>query len=176
MRECNCIVPRPRGATPNKPNDDERCVECGLYINPAWTSNDGTMAEFFDRLEESLFPLGVLAATPNDDLRAFHAFRLQAEVREIAGRRRFQHRHLGRDNPREATEEAADFANYMLYSLLADRRRGEREEWPIALSGAADAFRAWRWAVALRGHKHTGFSEGSQDLSAPQDGSPSARR
>lgn len=160
MRECKCPIPNPRYKTPNRPNDHERCLRCGDWINPAWTSNDQTMAEFYDRLEEAIFPLGALRApTPNEELAAFREFRAQAEVREIVGRKKFGHRLHARDNPREASEEAADLANYMLFGLLVERRAGDREEWALALTAAKHAFLAWQNALALRTHKHRGLSD-----------------
>lgn len=159
MRECKCQVPNPSYSTVNNPNDHERCLRCGDYINPDWTSNDDTMGEFYDRLEEAIFPFGVLRApAPNNELSAFREFCDQAIVREIAGRKKFGHRMFGRDNPREAQEEAADLMNYMAFSLLKARREGDREEWALALTAAHHAFLAWQAAGALRGHRHTGFS------------------
>ena len=157
MRDCECELPVPRGATPNRPNDDERCVKCPGYINPAWTSNNETVAEFYDRLEASLFHPARLR-NPDEAVRAFRSFRAQAEVRELAGRTKFGHSHLTRDNAMEATEEAADLANYMMFDLLSTRRRGDTEEIELALTAAQHAFEAWRYALALRARRHQPIS------------------
>ena len=162
MRECECELPVPRGKTANRPHDDHWCVKCSHYINPDWTSNDETVREFYDRLEESIFPLAARTAPAATELLlSFRNFRRQAEVREMAGRSKWSTtHHLTYDNAREATEEAADLANYMMFSLLSARRNGDPEETELALTAAQHAFEAWRYALALRGHRHRAFSDG----------------
>ncbi len=75
------------------------------------------------------------------------------------GIQRFGHRHLARDNSREAQEEAADLANYAMFEILRERRNGEQEEWALALTAARHAYLAHQYATALRKHEHKSISE-----------------
>lgn len=158
-RRCRCASP---SFSPN-PRDRsadglDYCLSCSAHFDPdsPWLSNNDTMAEFYDRLEESLIPLAVLSTVgPPEHLRGFRA---HAENRELAGRKTFAHRHLSRNNAREAQEEAADGANYCLYALLASRRNDDPEEWEIALTAAKHFAEAWRYCEALRKHEHTSIS------------------
>ena len=155
MRECHCEKP----AISPDPRDEGMCQRCLARPGEAWTSCDATMAEFYDRLEEAMFSLAERTApVPSADLVAFREFRTQAEIRELAGRKTFGFKHLSRDNPREATEEVADASNYILFSLMDARRKGDAEEWSLALTAAKHAALAHKWALALRAHSYSGFS------------------
>ena len=122
-----------------------------------WECGDETVAEFFTRLEEGMFSLPLLMGDGPPDW--FEAFRLHVEQREIGGRKTFGQSFVERDNPREAQEEAADIALYMLLSLLVSRRNGDREEWELALTAAKYAAEAHRYAALLRAHRHEAYSD-----------------
>lgn len=149
MGECDCQVPTEH----TRPG---RCAVCGGEISAEWSSNAETVEEFYDRLEESMFALGIINAGQTPEW--WQAFRTQAEVRELAGRKTFGHSFHGRDNPREATEEAADLGNYAMFSILASRRLGDPEEWELALTVAKHAALAHHYASALRSHRHEPIS------------------
>jgi hypothetical protein len=127
LRVCECPVPNPR-ITPGRENF---CVECSFYIKPAWTCNNATIDGWLDRLE---------AALPGEDL---EAFREHIVVRELAGRDRFRHSFLGRNNCDEGLEEAVDLALYSLLDTLRAKREGRGDEdIDLALTAAAHAFHA----------------------------------
>ena len=153
LRECDCEVPHPS----IDPRFPDRCESCGWFINPAWVSNNRTMREFFDRLAEATFPAGVLYGLEGPPA-WWDDFRLHVEMREFSGRKKFGHSFLRRDNALEATEEAADTAIYALLDLLAARRRGDREEWALALTLAQKAAEAHKAARDLRAHRHEPIS------------------
>ena len=126
-RECECREPNPY----QHPEKGDTCVQCSGYISPRWTSNNQTVAAFFDRLEQSMFPVSL------DDLPDWwERFRMHCEARELAGRSRFRHSLCRRNNPGEGMEEAADGALYALFDCLVSRRAGEDEEIDIALTAA----------------------------------------
>lgn len=159
LRRCRCSDPSFDPNPRSKSNEGlDYCLKCSAHFDPEsdWLSNDGTMAEFFDRLEESMVSLGILNALGPPEWLA--DFRLAAEQREVAGRKTFRHKHLRRDNAREAMEEASDGANYCLYALLAARRTGDTEEWEIALTAAKHFAEAFRYCQVLRNHRHTSIS------------------
>lgn len=119
---------------------------CGKPLDPAWISSDKTVRGFFDRLAGT-FP----GPEPPDD---FVAFRRQCEARELAGRERFGHSSLAKNNCAEAMEEAADFANYMFFDVLRHLRdAGNDDDLALALTGALHAFWAYRCARELAGKR-----------------------
>ena len=123
---------------------------------------DEEVREFFDRLEESMFSLADLTADPADqsaELKDFLVFRAQCEAREKAGRDRWGDEYLTRDNCIEATEEAADLANYAMFDILQARTFGEEEDWNIALTAAKYAALAHAWSRALRKKRHEQYSD-----------------
>src|SRR5690348_6441337 len=136
---CRCEVPR---ESPN-PRSAGSCMVCGKIIERAWTSNDETVKAFFDHLERT-FP----GSEPPPD---FAPFRQQCEAREREGHSDFGHAFLGRDNCIAATEEAADFAIYMLLDTLkALREGGTDDDSALAMQGAIYAYKAHRTALQLR--------------------------
>lgn len=140
MRSCDCSYPIPN----ENPRRLNVCVRCSGWINPAWTSNDKTTGAFYNDLRLSI-------PVPGDD---YNVFRAQAEARELAGRRHFRHRHLGRDNLADACEEAADGANYLLFdSLQTLRERDIDDERALVLTGANHFYQAHKTARALRARR-----------------------
>ena len=98
------------------------CLACAKLICGDWVADDDTMGEFFDRLAEGMnLPFDLDPGHP------FEFFRRQCLNRERAGRERFRLRYLGRDNALDATEEAADLANYSAFGQMVHRRNGEHE-------------------------------------------------
>ncbi len=137
--ECGCEKPI-ETVDPRWPGS---CVRCGNRIEPRWTSNDATVAEFFDRLEECF---------PGETPAWVQIFRRHCEARELAGRDTFGYEFLARNNPAEGLEEAADGANYAFFDILQSRRDGDEEEWALALTAAYHFAHAYR-ALGLM---HTG--------------------
>lgn len=133
LRECACPVPNP------KPQKPDFCVRCGFVIPAHWTCNARTIDAFLDRLDGAL---------PGEDL---SGFREHVIVRELAGRDRFQHSFLGRENCAEGQEEAVDLALYALLDTLKARREGRGEEdMDLALTAAMHAFHAHEALARLR--------------------------
>jgi hypothetical protein len=133
-RECDCPVPRDhREFSPGF--RDGYCRHCGGWINPAWLSTDETFDEFFDHLAR------IPGVTP--------AFIQHCRQRELAGRPVFGHEFLARNNDIEASEEVADFANYMLFRCLRKRREGKPSNRAKALRAAHHAALAHQLALEL---------------------------
>lgn len=138
---CECEVPW-EGPDPRKKGT---CLGCGKILRPEWISSDQTMSEFYNRLE---------AIFPGPPTRLFLAFRQQCEDRERAGRKKFGHSSLGKDNIAEAREEAADLANYMVFDGLKHRREtGDDDDISLPLTAALHAFRAYEAMAALEGKR-----------------------
>lgn len=120
--DCRCEIPV---GFPQQEKADI-CVKCSKRINSAWTSNDRTIGAFYDRLATILREdPEVLSPDVNP---AWQQFRIEAEARERAGRRRFGHRALGRDNCRDGWEEASDGGNYAFFESLKDIRADRADE------------------------------------------------
>jgi hypothetical protein len=108
-----------------------------MALDPAWLSNDETVAAFFDRLEDSAFP----GAVPE----SFHAFRRQCEAREKAGRKHFGLAYLSRKNLREGAEEEADAVIYRhLHMLQRLRDAGDDEGIALVLEACRHSYEAYR--------------------------------
>lgn len=138
---CRCQLPIESG----NPRSAGSCVACGRILDPAWTSNDKTVASFYTGLQRGVFPNELVIADE------FTLFRVEAESREFAGRKRFGHSHLRRDNLREAREEAADGANYLLFDHLQEiRATGRDEDMDLVLTGAKHFYLAHKAAQNLR--------------------------
>ncbi len=107
-----------------------------------------TLSDFFDRLEDALFPNQRRDRLPADWI----AFRRQAEDREIQGRDRFGDEYLTRDNAGEGLEEAADGANYGYFDVLrTDAEGGDVDEaLQLALIAAHHFYEGHRTLHALR--------------------------
>lgn len=144
MNRHHCLCPEPL-VSPNP--RDSGCGKCGRRLDSTWTSNDRTMAEFFDRLA-SRWP-------PGDEPPEFPIFRRHCLSRERAGRETFGLRFLSRNNPQEAREEAADLANYCAFDLLSSIRKGEELEEDEALTAAWHVFQAYCSLLQLE-RKHHG--------------------
>ena len=138
---CECPEPLERLNRFNPSDPVKSCMKCGRIISREWTSNDDTLAEFFDRLKE---------CWPADPPRWFASFRRSCEVRERRGRVEYKHRHLSQDNAVEAMEEAADGALYAFFCILQDRREGSEEEWITALTAAKYFAEAYHQMTAMR--------------------------
>lgn len=127
--KCECRRP------PTAHRWPKRCLRCGGSLDPEWQSSDETFAEFFDHL----------ACSP--DVEA--AFVEHCRMREEAGRPVFGQSFHRRNNEREAMEEVADFANYMLFGCLKRRRLGSEEQRAKAMEAARHAAIAWKLAVEI---------------------------
>ena len=104
---CKCEKPRENIRRLNY------CRRCGKKFDPRILSNDSNLGRF--QGEIALLPgvhFGVLV----------HPLK-----RERAGRKEFGMQYVGRDNPAEGLEEAADGFNYAYFSWLNDRRFGPDE-------------------------------------------------
>lgn len=130
LAQCDCPVPKESARW------KLHCRACAGYIDPSWTSNDETFAEFFDQLK----------ALPGVDA----TFIEHCRRRELAGRPEFGNSFLARENCLEALEEAADLALYSNLHLLKCRREGKREEVELALEAARLA--ALAYAAVARLH------------------------
>jgi hypothetical protein len=140
--DCRCQVPLQSG----DPRRLGFCSRCGRRINPEWTSNDATFADFFDGLEKSMFP----GLTPD----WFTRFRNQCQRRERAGRPLYGNRFLGKNNPEDAMEEACDGALYaMLDTLRHLRDHGDDDDFDAALRAAARFAQAYRELLNLKGKR-----------------------
>lgn len=113
---CRCEVPI---FSLNRARNGDMCLRCGRQIFGDWVADDDTMGDFFDRLAE-----GMGLSLDLDPAHPFEFFRRQCLNRERAGRERFRLRYLGRNNPVDATEEAADLANYCAFGTMVRRREG----------------------------------------------------
>jgi hypothetical protein len=143
----DCRCPHPVGF--EVAHKADTCVKCGRFINPLWTSNDKTLAAFFDRLARSIFPTNDLTGRPavSED---WLTFRRHVEARELEGRPKFGHRFLSRDNIWDAREEAADLALYALLDVLRARRDGTDEVLNHALNVAQKAFEGYSALSTIR--------------------------
>ena len=147
QRECRCEEPR-ESADPRR---EGLCEKCSLRLSPAWTSNDDTFAEFFDRLEAT-FP-GYRSSPDWEPPESFQMFRSQCQGREMAGRRTYGLRYLNRRNRKDAREEATDLALYMLFDSLREiRREGYDDDIDLALTAAWYAYKAYATTLDLK-HK-----------------------
>lgn len=133
MRQCNCEQPEP------KPQNHSVCVKCSYVLPDTW--GDEGVKEFYDALE---------AAHAGGPPPSFAYFRLEAEARERAGRRRFRFSFLQRDNIRDAFEEFSDGANYLLFRVWQNRRNGRDDQMDLALSAAYHAAKAYHFAAMMR--------------------------
>jgi hypothetical protein len=104
MNECQCQVPRPRRYKGGS------CVVCAKRIDPKYISSDENLAEFY----------AILADIPDVHAGMLH----QAAAREREGRVHYGLAYLGKDNPREASEEVADLVIYCYLHWLRARRDG----------------------------------------------------
>jgi hypothetical protein len=148
---CTCAIPHRAYATENRPRGDQFC-NCGGYIDPSWASTDKTMGEFYDRLEilptnrEAVPGTDVYVPTP-----AFKLFRMDAMAREFAGRRKFGLRFLGRNNPKDAQEEATDGANYAAFEIVKqENRHGNDTATDLLLRAAQKFFEAYELLAEAR--------------------------
>jgi len=101
---------------PNCRENDRRpgwCRRCGLKLDPRILSTDETLAAF--QKEVAKLP----GVTPG--------ILIDSHRRERAGRKEFGLKYLGRCNPTEGLEEAADGLNYAFFDWLNDRRAGVEE-------------------------------------------------
>ena len=137
LKCCACKVPQPKV----KPGKQDWCERCSLFIDPAIACNDMTVREFFDRLADAM---------PYRDA-TWDRFRIECEAREFAGRARFKQSFHGRQNLREAAEEAADGALYSMLDTLVVRREGRGDEdIDLALTVAHHFYRAYAASLHLR--------------------------
>lgn len=133
LSECACAIPNPRLGR------EDWCVQCGRAIPKRWTCNSQTIDAWLRRLA---------AALPGENLAKF---REHIIVRELAGRDRFKHSFLGRDNLAEGLEEATDLALYSLLDTLKAVREGHGDEdVDLALTASAHAFHAYKALDHLR--------------------------
>lgn len=133
-KECDCPVPADHKDF-HAGFRDGWCRNCGRKLNPDWLSTDENFNRFFDHL----------AATPG----VHPEFVEHCRRRELAGRPEFGCLFLDRENEIEGCEEVADFANYMMFSLLRRRREGRHENTAKALEAARHAAIAHRLALEL---------------------------
>lgn len=151
---CRCEHPLPH------PDEDRRphaCLRCSMSIPPDCYSTDTTIAWFFKRLEEGIFPL----KTPPSQRRMYWALVDVCLNRENAGRETFENEYLGRDNLTEAIEEIADGINYLFFDVLKARRvEGEDNDMDVVLQTA---------------HHGVKFFEGLADIKGKRKGAPEIR-
>lgn len=119
-------------------------------------SDQATIDNFFNRLEEAMFPASVLETIGPPEW--FQRFRQQAEARELQGREEFGDTYLHRANELEATEELADAAIYMALALARARTEGRDEQWEMALTVASKVAEAHEYAEAMHRNFHTSIS------------------
>lgn len=79
-----------------------------------------TLTEFFNRLEDALFPHTRKDQLPSEWL----AFRRQTEAREEIGREIFGDEYLRRNNAEEGLEEACDGALYSVLEVARTEQQG----------------------------------------------------
>lgn len=143
LLRCTCPEPVPKIAKPSA------CVKCGHLIDPAWTSSDQTVAEFFDAYERCL------PEWPNisDSTRTF---RIHAEQRERAGRRTFGMAYLNRENLPEAKEEVVDLALYVMLDYLREVRREATShyETDVAMQLVHHAAESYRLLGVIAAKRH----------------------
>lgn len=151
-RICTCESPSEHV----NPARKGKCVRCDALLDCEWSSNDATVAAFFDRLATT-FP-----SWP-DVPPWFEAFRTQCEERERDGREEFGFAYVSRDNAGEALEEAADGGIYHHLEILRKLRNGQAEDIDVHLQAAyhfALAHRYSRMAQAkARGNPGPGLDE-----------------
>jgi hypothetical protein len=150
---CHCTTPHRAYSTENRPDGDQWCV-CGGYIDPSWASTDKTMAAVYDRLE--ILPTNRELVPGTDPpayvpTPAFKLFRMDALAREFAGRRKFGLRFLGRNNPKDGQEEAADGANYAAFEIIKqENRHGNDAATDLLLRAAQKFFEAYELLAEAR--------------------------
>lgn len=148
---CTCDFPEPH-YNHRYPN---ACRHCLKLLPTNVQSNDQTVAEFFNHLEQ------LPDVTP--------AFLVQCLTREKAGREEFGNEFLRRNNALEATEEMCDGAIYAHLEILEARHSGEDDDLALALEAAhlcAKAHTVFR-RLAARRTVHRGQSK--RLSSTPQD-------
>ena len=110
---CRCDLPRPK----TDPRFPDTCRACGYPIPEEWGS--ASISRFLDRLEAT-YPV-----LPD----RFQRFRIECESRELAGRTKFGTlSHHGKNNIREAIEEAADGFNYCAFEHIVHMRQEGRDD------------------------------------------------
>ncbi len=129
MTGCVCRVPRPKQATPNFPTRNHSCQRCSKLINQEFVSSDTHFDGFFNWLAEA----------PGIE----QGFIDQCRRREASGRDVYELAYLGKDNPREAMEEACDLAIYCYLHLLKQARDGVETDPAMALEVSQMAAKAW---------------------------------
>lgn len=139
LRECECPVPEPKLQKPTV------CVRCGFSIDTDWVCNDRTVANFLDRLGETIIGGGEM----------WQQFRLHLEAREAAGRSTFRQTFLGKDLLQEAREEAVDLALYLCLQSLKRLRAGDDQHMDLVLTVAHHAYQAYAATIELH-HKELG--------------------
>lgn len=108
-----------------------------------------------------MFPHGVLLKDGPPEW--WQNFRIHCEARELAGRSRFRHSLLARNNPREGMEEAADGALYAFFDTLVSRRALEDEELDVALTAAYHFAKGWEALSHLHDGEPRPISDFTQD-------------
>jgi len=143
VKECQCPKPLPHST----PRRADTCIHCGLWISPEWSSTDENLEAFLLRLGESQFhygPEGELLTPPWWD-----DFCAHVRAREAAGRDSFGYEFMRRNNPAEATEEAADGGIYMYLDGLQKLRQGKDTQADVALTAAYHFAQAHRYCRML---------------------------
>lgn len=131
------------------------CGSCNGTVESEWTSSDETFLWFYRRLTEAMFP-GTIARFPSPPPDWFKSFMAACSRRERIGRPTFGYAYLGRDNPTEGQEEAADGANYAFFDMLvAIRESGDPDEIDTALTAAQHFARAYEALAKLRRKHHS---------------------
>lgn len=156
--ECRCEAP---AASPN-PRSAGTCNRCLGLLAPRWTSNAQTVSAFYARLAEALFGYG-----PDGELLTepwFDAFVDQAKARELAGRDKFGHRYLTRDNRVEALEEWTDGSNYLFFDSLQElRAEGDDADIDLVLDVAYHAALAYRSTLRLAAKRRSSTGPGMDE-------------
>jgi hypothetical protein len=76
---------------------------------------------------------------------------MDAMAREFAGRRKFGLRFLGRNNPKDAQEEATDGANYAAFEIVKqENRHGNDTATDLLLRAAQKFFEAYELLAEAR--------------------------
>ena len=140
MSECRCAEPKPNDRDPLNRRSADYCRICQRQISREWTSNDKTLGWFLD---------GLAACIPARG-EEWQRFRIHCEARELAGRPRFKHQFLNRDNVAEGLEEAADGALYAHLDVLKAKRAGEDGDVDMALIAAHHFYEAYAALLHLR--------------------------
>jgi hypothetical protein len=143
VRICICEKPIPSPI----PAHAGQCLRCVSKIESLTT--DDTVAKFFDRLGESLFPYDPFGELVSSD--AWESFREHCERRELAGRDTFGNRFMSRDSILEAEEEAADLALYLLLdNLRHELEEGEDRDVDLVMTVAMFAFKGYEALLRLK--------------------------